>query len=152
MALLDLSVRRLRRHLADCLHRVWRKNIGQACYAEPTMHQVLHAQEATVANTETVVTTKLRPLDNVTAVRNHAVDAYRGLVMLLMMGEVMQFTKVYGCYHDSLFWRILSFNQSHTEWAGCSVHDMIQPSFSFLVGVALPYSIRSRQKKGAGFP
>ncbi len=45
---------------------------------------------------ETVVTTKLRPLDNVTAVRNLAVDAYRGLVMLLMMGEVMQFTKVYG--------------------------------------------------------
>ena len=29
---------------------------------------------------------------------------------------------------------------------------MIQPSFSFLVGVALPYSIRSRQRKGAGFP
>ncbi len=45
-----------------------------------------------------------------------------------------------------------AFNQSHTEWAGCSVHDMIQPSFSFLVGVALPYSIRSRQRKGAGFP
>ncbi len=116
------------------------------------MHQVLHPQEATVASTETVVTTKLRPLDNLTAVRNHAVDAYRGLVMLLMMGEVLQFTKVYGYYHDSLFWRILSFNQSHTEWSGCSVHDMIQPSFSFLVGVALPYSIRSRQRKGAGFP
>ena len=29
---------------------------------------------------------------------------------------------------------------------------MIQPSFSFLVGVALPYSIRSRQRKGATFP
>ncbi len=29
---------------------------------------------------------------------------------------------------------------------------MIQPSFSFLVGVALPYSIRSRQRKGAQFP
>ena len=71
------------------------------------MHQVLHAQEATVASTETVVTTKLRPLDNVTAVRNLAVDAYRGLVMLLMMGEVLQFTKVYAYYHHSLFWRIL---------------------------------------------
>jgi predicted acyltransferase len=116
------------------------------------MHQVLHAQEATVASVEPVVTTKLRPLDNVTAVRNLAVDAYRGLVMLLMMGEVLQFTKVYQYFHHSLFWRILSFNQSHTEWSGCSVHDMIQPSFSFLVGVALPYSIRSRQRKGAGFP
>ena len=28
------------------------------------------------------------------------------------------------------------------------LHDMIQPSFTFLVGVALPYSLRSRQRKG----
>jgi heparan-alpha-glucosaminide N-acetyltransferase len=35
--------------------------------------------------------------------------------------------------------------------AGCSLHDMIQPSFSFLVGAALPYSIASRLAKGAGF-
>jgi predicted acyltransferase len=28
------------------------------------------------------------------------------------------------------------------------LHDMIQPSFTFLVGVALPYSLRSRRKKG----
>jgi hypothetical protein len=41
---------------------VWRKNMGQACYAEPTMHQVLQAQEATVASAEAVVTTtKSRP-------------------------------------------------------------------------------------------
>ena len=42
------------------------------------------------------------------------------------------------------FWKFLSYNQTHVEWAGCSLHDMIQPSFSFLVGVALPYSIASR--------
>ena len=77
------------------------------------MHQVLHAQEATVASADTVVTTtKLRPLDNVTAVRNLAVDAYRGLVMLLMMGEVLQFTKVYAYFNHSLFWKILAFNQT----------------------------------------
>jgi len=32
-----------------------------------------------------------------------------------------------------------------------SLHDTIQPSFTFLVGVALPYSIRSRQRKGDSF-
>ena len=32
------------------------------------------------------------------------------------------------------------------------LHDTIQPSFSFLVGVALPYSIRSRQRKGTPLP
>jgi predicted acyltransferase len=37
------------------------------------------------------------------------------------------------------------------EWAGCSLHDLIQPSFSFLVGVALPYSIASRMARGETF-
>jgi predicted acyltransferase len=32
-----------------------------------------------------------------------------------------------------------------------SLHDTIQPSFTFLVGIALPYSIRSRQRKGSSF-
>jgi len=71
-------------------------------------------------------------------------DAYRGLVMLLMMAEVLQFSRVAAAYPTSLFWRILAFNQTHVEWFGCSLHDTIQPGFSFLVGVALPYSIARR--------
>ena len=35
------------------------------------------------------------------------------------------------------FWELLCHHQSHVEWVGCSLHDLIQPSFSFLVGVAL---------------
>jgi heparan-alpha-glucosaminide N-acetyltransferase len=83
--------------------------------------------------------------------RNIAVDAYRGLVMLLMMGEVMQFAAVHLAYAHSLFWRVLAYNQTHVEWAGMSLHDMIQPSFTFLVGVALPYSVASRMQKGQSF-
>jgi len=83
--------------------------------------------------------------------RNVAVDAYRGLVMLLMMGEVMSFAKVAQAFPGSLFWRILSYNQTHVEWAGLGLHDMIQPSFTFLVGVAMPYSIASRVRKGESF-
>ena len=85
------------------------------------------------------------------AVRNVAVDAYRGLVMLLMMAEVLQLSRVAAAYPSSLFWRVLAFNQTHVEWFGCSLHDTIQPGFSFLVGVALPYSIASRLAKGATF-
>ena len=70
--------------------------------------------------------------------RNIAVDAYRGLVMLLMMGEVMQWAAVSHAYPHSVFWRILAFNQTHVEWAGMSLHDTIQPGFTFLVGVAMP--------------
>ncbi|HUB30475.1 MAG TPA: hypothetical protein VL967_12295 [Terracidiphilus sp.] len=84
--------------------------------------------------------------------RNVAVDAYRGLVMLLMMGEVMAFWKVARAYPGSLFWHVLAWNQTHVEWAGMSLHDTIQPGFTFLAGVALPYSIASRDRQGQSFP
>jgi heparan-alpha-glucosaminide N-acetyltransferase len=83
--------------------------------------------------------------------RNVAMDAYRGFVMLLMMGEVLQFARVSQAFPGNPFWAFLAFNQSHVEWFGCSLHDLIQPSFSFLVGVALPYSIASRMAKGKTF-
>jgi heparan-alpha-glucosaminide N-acetyltransferase len=86
------------------------------------------------------------------AQRNHAVDAYRGFVMLLMMAEVVQLSHVARAYPGNWFWQVLAFNQTHVDWAGCSLHDTIQPGFSFLVGVALPYSIMSRLAKGATFP
>ena len=85
------------------------------------------------------------------AARNVAVDAYRGFVMLLMMAEVLAFSRIAQAFPGNWFWRILAFQQTHAEWAGCSLHDTIQPGFSFLVGVALPYSIASRLAKGATF-
>jgi predicted acyltransferase len=93
----------------------------------------------------------LKPPAALPAARNTAVDAYRGLVMLLMMGEVLNLAKVARAYPGNWFWAFLGYNQTHVQWAGCSLHDMIQPSFSFLVGVALPYSIASRLKRGATF-
>jgi heparan-alpha-glucosaminide N-acetyltransferase len=76
--------------------------------------------------------------------RNLAIDTYRGAVMFLMMAEVLHLSRVWpGSF--------VAYHQTHVEWAGASLHDMIQPSFSFLVGVALPYSIGSRMAKGASF-
>jgi heparan-alpha-glucosaminide N-acetyltransferase len=80
-----------------------------------------------------------------------AVDAYRGFVMLLMMAEVLRLAEVAKSYPGNWLWSVLAYNQSHVEWAGCSLHDLIQPSFSFLVGVALPFSIASRLRRGATF-
>lgn len=79
-----------------------------------------------------------------------SVDVYRGLVMLLMMAEVLVLTDVAKALPGSTFWQIIGFNQSHVAWTWLSLHDMIQPSFTFLVGVVLPYSIASRRNKGAG--
>ncbi|HUJ22105.1 MAG TPA: hypothetical protein VLX58_11315 [Bryobacteraceae bacterium] len=85
------------------------------------------------------------------AARNVAVDAYRGLVMFLMMAEVLELSRVAQAFPGNWFWSFLAWNQTHAEWAGCSLHDTIQPGFSFLVGVALPYSIASRIAKGGTF-
>src|SRR5262245_19304786 len=81
-----------------------------------------------------------------------SIDAYRGLVMFLMMAEVLRLSAVAAKFPDSGFWKFLAFHQSHVPWAGCSLHDLIQPSFSFLVGVSLPFSIASRESKGQSRP
>lgn len=80
-----------------------------------------------------------------------SVDVYRGFVMLLMMAEVLSLQQVSASVPDSGFWSFLSFHQSHVPWTWLALHDMIQPSFTFLVGVVLPYSIASRKNKGATF-
>lgn len=85
------------------------------------------------------------------SVRNVAIDAYRGLVMVLMMAEVLHLAAVARAFPGNWFWAVLGYNQSHVEWAGFSLHDLIQPSFTFLVGVAMPYSIASRLARGKKF-
>ena len=82
-----------------------------------------------------------------------SIDAYRGLVMFLMVAAGMALYNV--AKHDTLkdnpVWQAIGFHTDHVKWGGASLHDMIQPSFSFLVGVALPFSLASRRAKGQGF-
>ncbi|HKS95686.1 MAG TPA: DUF5009 domain-containing protein [Terriglobia bacterium] len=113
------------------------------------MSTVVERLPAVAPATSTAPATTQGPLPP--AVRNVAVDAYRGLVMLLMMAEVLEFARVSAAFPGSLFWKVLAYNQTHVQWFGCSLHDTIQPGFSFLVGVALPYSIASRLAKGGTF-
>lgn len=68
--------------------------------------------------------------------------------MLLMMAEVLHLAQVARAFPESGLWQLLGYHQSHVQWLGCSLHDLIQPSFSFLVGVALPFSIASRMARG----
>ena len=77
-----------------------------------------------------------------------SIDAYRGLVMFLMMAEVLKLCQVARNLPGQRIWELLCHHQSHVEWVGCSLHDLIQPSFSFLVGVALPFSLANRLAKG----
>jgi predicted acyltransferase len=80
--------------------------------------------------------------------RLSSIDAYRGLVMFLMMAEALHLCTVAAKVPDSRVWALLCHHQSHVEWIGCSLHDLIQPGFSFLVGAALPFSVASRLARG----
>lgn len=82
------------------------------------------------------------------AERLTSLDAYRGFVMFLMMAEILRLSRVSRALPESGFWGFLAYHQSHVEWIGCSLHDLIQPSFSFVVGVALPFSLAARMAKG----
>lgn len=90
----------------------------------------------------------MNPDRPVAASRLASVDAYRGFVMFLMMAEVLRLRRVAEALPESGFWAFLAQQQTHVEWVGASLHDLIQPSFTFLVGVALPFSIASRSERG----
>ncbi len=98
--------------------------------------------EATAAKTKSV-------FGSLPVSRIASVDVYRGFVMLLMMGEVLSFQSVSEALPGNGFWSFMNFHQSHVEWTWLALHDMIQPSFTFLVGVVLPFSMASRKNKGA---
>jgi heparan-alpha-glucosaminide N-acetyltransferase len=68
--------------------------------------------------------------------------------MLFMASEILSIPVLARQFPDSVFWRWVGYNTSHVEWTGWSLWDMIQPSFTFMVGVALPWSLESRRSKG----
>jgi predicted acyltransferase len=68
--------------------------------------------------------------------------------MLLIMAQILHPDQVLAKIPDSRFWYVLwHYGQDHVQWVGFILHDIIQPSFSFLVGVVLPYSIAGRMMK-----
>ena len=90
-----------------------------------------------------------------------SLDAYRGFVMLAMASSGFGLAaacanadvlKRYDNTGAQTAWRWLCgqlvFHTSHVPWAGCSFWDLIQPSFMFMVGVALPFSFASRAALG----
>src|SRR5688572_22634573 len=88
-----------------------------------------------------------------------SLDAYRGLVMVLMVSAGLRITQVVRTFDQTpelqhrktWLWERLAFHTDHVPWVGCSLWDLIQPSFMFMVGAALPFSIASRRAKGQPF-
>src|SRR3954466_12227797 len=86
-----------------------------------------------------------------TTTRITSIDAFRGFVMFLMLAEAMRLWTLHDAFPESRLWALVAFNTTHVPWQGCSLHDLIQPAFSFLAGASLPFSIASRSAKGERF-
>ena len=86
------------------------------------------------------------------APRLASLDVFRGLTMLFMASEIMRIPAVARQFADSRVAQWLTFGLDHVPWTGFVPWDLIQPSFMFMVGVALPFSVASRRARGEPFP
>lgn len=77
-----------------------------------------------------------------------SLDAYRGIVMFLVCLRMMELDEVALHFPESAFWQFVGFHSSHVPWVGCSLNDVIHPSFVFLTGVSLVFSVAGRSRKG----
>ena len=78
-----------------------------------------------------------------------SLDFFRGITMFLLIGE---FTELFGYLIDpSLKGTIIYFigeQLHHHPWNGLHFWDLVQPSFMFIVGVAMVYSVDKRERRG----
>ena len=122
--------------------------------ALPAAHEFSADKPAPLASIATVPVSQQPALK-----RLLSLDAYRGLVMVLMVSAglgipevVRNFSRTPGLEHlKTPLWEKLAYQTDHSTWVGCSLWDLIQPSFMFMVGAALAFSLASRRAKGHSF-
>jgi predicted acyltransferase len=85
------------------------------------------------------------PPVNTLSHRLTSLDAYRGFIMLLLVSHGFGFASLEA--YPSLAW--LARQVDHAAWAGCTFWDLIQPAFTFMVGMAMPFSLGRRKAEGA---
>ena len=79
-----------------------------------------------------------------------SIDVFRGLTMFLLVGE---FTHLFaymtnGALEGTVI-HLISQQLDHAQWYGLRFWDLIQPFFMFIVGLSLPFAVKSRTEKGA---
>jgi predicted acyltransferase len=67
--------------------------------------------------------------------------------MFLLAGEATQLFEQLNDFNSGII-KFFGTQLSHHEWHGLHFWDLIQPFFMFIVGVAIPFAVANRQKKG----
>ncbi|MFH1068753.1 MAG: DUF5009 domain-containing protein [Candidatus Glassbacteria bacterium] len=73
-----------------------------------------------------------------------SLDVYRGFTMILMASAGFGFAVL----DDNPGWRWLAHQFDHVPWEGFVIWDLIQPSFIFIVGAAMPFAFAIRSARG----
>ena len=73
----------------------------------------------------------LKP-DHAVPNRMLSIDVFRGMVMFLMLAEIMHLFELAEHFPGNRLLEWLRFHTTHVAWEGCSLHDLIQPGFTFL--------------------
>jgi len=74
-----------------------------------------------------------------------SLDAYRGFIMLLLVSNGFGFSAL----EHYPNWAWLARQVDHAPWEGCTFWDLIQPAFTFMVGMAMPFALARRKVQGA---
>lgn len=88
------------------------------------------------------------PADGATAVtreRYVALDAFRGFIMFMLASEGFGFGAL---QNHATYGRVASWFE-HVPWTGAVFWDLIQPSFMFMVGAAMPFALARRAELGS---
>jgi len=92
-----------------------------------------------------------------------SLDAYRGFIMTMLAASGFGIFRLAQLKPDNSVWQIWDYEtfqrlkphfthppwESITGWCGVSFWDLIQPSFMFMVGVAMPFSYARRGAMGS---
>jgi predicted acyltransferase len=86
--------------------------------------------------------------DSVLPGRIASVDFFRGFTMFMLAGEASHLYSTLLKYDNGVV-HFIATQLEHHEWNGLHFWDLIQPFFMFIVGVAIPFAVANRLKKGA---
>lgn len=80
--------------------------------------------------------------------RLFSLDVFRGLTMFLLIAEAAGFHHNFTELTENTAFSGIAHQLHHHPWNGLRFWDLIQPFFMFIVGVAMPFSLRKRLASG----
>ncbi|SHI47713.1 acyltransferase family protein [Pseudozobellia thermophila] len=80
--------------------------------------------------------------------RLFSLDVFRGLTMFLLIAEAAGFHHNFSELVEGTAFSGFARQLHHHPWNGLRFWDLIQPFFMFIVGVAMPFSLRKRLAQG----